>query len=116
DTIGAALAVATSGDTVVVGVGDYDETIAIPGGVSVQGACATGVRIAPTAGGRGAVTSLGLDARLSDVTIGGELTGVFLSGVDRSLSLTRVAIHGVKSFGMLVGNGAHIEGDEVSVR
>ena len=73
-TIAKALTVATSGDTIEVGTGEFQEVfpLAIPDGVTVRGTNLRSTRIIPTAGTKtnNAMTLAG-DCHVSDLTISG---------------------------------------------
>ncbi len=118
DSIATAIQVATRGDTIAVGKGTYDESINIPEGVSVVGACVTETRIAPTVrhDWDGAVTMEAPDVTLRNLTLTGARIGVTVRGTTTTASLRDLIIDGATSLGVRMSNFAQVEARNIVVR
>ncbi|MBH25551.1 MAG: hypothetical protein CMH57_14095 [Myxococcales bacterium] len=77
-TVAAALAIADDGDVVAVGVGRYDEAVALDRPVALLGACAASTTLAaPTADDEaGTLTVSGAGVRVGDLTVTGPRPGI----------------------------------------
>ncbi len=118
-TITDALAAAASGDVVAIAVGQYDEALDVPGGVTLLGACTEGTRLSSSGGriDRGVITVTGSDVVVKDLRIeSSEQGGIWVVGMDQSARLEDVLIEDVRVAGIDAENGASIEGSRIVVR
>ncbi len=106
--IGSALtALVSTGGTVLIAAGQYDETLDIGGNVTVRGVCARDVVI----GGAGTATRsgvalIGANARIENVTIsprGG--TGVFFLSLARNAAADGIIVRNATGVGLLSQGG-----------
>jgi hypothetical protein len=104
-TIAEAIAAATSGTVIAVARGSYDESVFVPAGVTIWGACVAETRIAATKeSGIGGTISIDDDGVVvRNVTLGGQRPGVTIVG--GSLELRDVVIDGAQSAGIAVLGG-----------
>lgn len=80
-TIAEALAHARPGVTVALSKGRFEESVRLPGGISLAGACAADTVIEPSAPPGPVVAVSGGSARIANLTIRGGLTGVSVSAL-----------------------------------
>lgn len=117
-TIGEALDVAGTGDTLALGVGTYDEVVIVRRGLSFRGACVTGtVWTSSIVSDSAALTVAAGASDLRDVgfaDLGGPAIAV--TGVGAALSLTDVAVDGATLIGVNVINGGHLDATRLAVR
>jgi hypothetical protein len=112
-TIGEAVVVATSGDTVAIAGGTYAEEVTLPDGVSLRGACASTTIIEGADGPlSSAVVTAGEGSAVSDLTLRGGRPGLRIDGVAASAARLRVeATH----LGIPVINGGSLDAEEIAV-
>jgi len=118
-TITEALAVATTGEVVAVGVGIYDEAIDVSAGVTILGACTEGTVLASSEGrvDRGVITITGLDVVVQNLSIAeSEQAGIWAVGDDRSVTVRDVSIEGVRVAGIDAEHGAEVTAERVAIR
>lgn len=111
-----AMAVATSGSTIALAKGTYDESVVLGDGVTVAGACAAETRIDDTGG-----TRTGVDVRgttggvVRDVALTGGWVGV--QALDAGeVTLDGVWISDAELWGILAQDGARVTGRSILVR
>ena len=110
-TIADATAVATAGDIVALGTGDYDEPVVLPAGVSLIGACAATTRITASCSTGEAVITMGAGTELHNVTVH-DAACAGIRGPD--LVAEQVVVHNVHDYGIHVTGDATL--DQVLVR
>ena len=117
-TIGAALAEADAGDVVALSRGIFPESVDLPDGLTLVGACAGETRLeAPTsAGAAGVITVSGADVVVRDLALSGPRPGLWIEGRGRSAHLVGVEIADVELSGLLVADGAELSGSSVAIR
>ncbi|MEM7604070.1 MAG: right-handed parallel beta-helix repeat-containing protein [Myxococcota bacterium] len=112
-TIGEALALSEPGDVIGVGVGSYDESLTIPPGITLLGACTSGVRLTNSTGA-GPVVREGEVTFQNLAIVGAEGVGL------RALESANVVVDGVaiaeaRSAGLLVSDGARLRAQNLTV-
>ncbi len=117
-TIGKALKLASSGGTVAVAGGIYNESLAVTKPVAIRGRCAAMVSVEGKAGAPVLlVNGKAQDGEVvvSGVRFGGKGSGVQVVGGPK-VQLERVMVAGVSEIGILViGSGAVLDGESVVV-
>ena len=98
-----ALAVATAGSTLAVGVGSYDEPVALRDGVSLVGACVADTRIAWSTrdSAPASIQVRGADVTVRDLQIGGERSGLLVDRGGRA-TVRNVLVDGATEAGVRV--------------
>lgn len=107
-TLRRAVASATAEDVVIVSAGTFVESIELTGGVRVVGACAAETRLRSPAGSDEVVVITG-SARLEDVSLLPERTGVEVTGTTARAELRGLALRGGRGRGVFVSGGGHAE-------
>ena len=113
-----ALESANSGDVVAVGVGRYDESVTIPAGVAVIGACATGTTVRSPDGAQVRSTvymNRPSGALVRDLTVQGSRMGIFILNPS-SASVVDVAVEGAEGVGIAIEGRGAVELEGVVVR
>ncbi len=118
-TITDALNVASRGTVVAIGKGSYDEALRVGPGITLWGACARETRVTASSPGsfvQGIVTVPSADVQLKNLSVGpANLSGVVVFGTRASVSIDGLLIDGTQKYGLIVNNGAHLEGRELSI-
>jgi len=120
-SVAQALAVATPGDTIILGEGLYQEAIEIGQDITLRGVCADAVYLWSDAES-GVVRMTGAGASLVDVTVGSGL-GAVLTPVAAGIrveatgvKLESVAVAGVDGDALTVAAGASLTAERVDIR
>ncbi len=112
-----AIAHAVPGDVIALARGEYSEEIAMPDGVSLQGACAAETILMPGASSDDAAITV-RDARnveVRDLTIGpSSRMGILVES--GALTLEHVVVQGTTALGVLIGRGARFHATDLVVR
>jgi hypothetical protein len=113
-----ALAGASAGTVVAVAAGTYDEAIAVPDGVTVQGACVSGTRLTRSAVAteEEATVTAGGSGALANLSVGGEGQGILADGEGMELDLRDVLVTGTVKRGVLAIDGGLLSGEAVVIR
>ncbi len=114
-----ALATASAGQTIAIGVGDYAEAIDVPSGVSLVGACVESTVLHDDAArfDRGVITVVGSDVVVRNLRIArSEQAGLWIAGTDRSVHLEDVLIEDALLAGVNAEQGAVVTADRLVVR
>jgi len=117
-TIAEAVAAASAGDVIAIGRGTYPESVAVPGGVTLRGACVDEVVITGDAG----VTAPAVSVTAGTVTVTnlrvGPSAGAGISviGAGRGLTLEDVVVTGTTAVGVVADSGAHVALRRVVIR
>ncbi len=103
-TIAAAIASANAGDTIVLSRGVFDETVHVPAGVTLTGACASATVIAPS-GVSEETAALELDGAIArNLRVRADRIGVLVRGES---TFERAVIERAASSGIVVEADAH---------
>jgi len=117
-TIGDATAVVSAGETIALATGDYVESVALPAGVTLRGACVeqTTIRTTATVGVAPTLEVTGADARIENLTLTGARPGIRVRGGGTSARISDVIIDGATSTGLSIANGGEVTAERVVVR
>jgi hypothetical protein len=110
-TIGAALALAAPGDTVLVATGTYAEALAPTRDVTIRGVCPRGVTLAapgPFTDREGGAVRVAapVQVELRDLRLGGAQVGLLVADADAAVTARALWIDGATKRGVLVAAGA----------
>ncbi len=112
-TIAEATAVAASGETIALAPGVYLEDVALPDGVSLQGACASTTIIESAEGPLSSATVVAGDgSALADLTLRGPRPGLRLDGVSAAASRLRIE---AQHLGVAIIHGGHLDGEDLAI-
>ncbi len=118
-SIGEALALAAAGTTIAIAAGEYVESLDVPAGVTLLGACVEGtvLHADETRLGHGVITATGADIAVHNLTVGAsEEGGLWIVGADRSMQVSDVLIDGVRIVGVEVESGGHVDAERLVIR
>jgi len=118
-TIGEAALAATAGDVVAVAVGDYDEPVVIPAGVTIWGACPEGtvVRASEPSFTEGVLIAGGADTAVRNLSVGrSDRMGLFVRGSGTSMRADDVVILETQVAGASVEDHATFDAERIVVR
>jgi hypothetical protein len=117
-TIAEALAAPGSGTIVALGKGTYDESVVVPAGVTLWGACVAETILTSSTAESGTATIVagGRDVVVRNLRVTGERIGVRAVGRGRTARLQDIVIDGVEDLGLYASNEAAVTGSGVVVR
>ncbi len=119
-TVAEALDAAAPGDTIAIGVGEYDELVTPPVDVTLVGACVEGTIVRSSAADidRGAIAATGgASVTVQNLTVGrSETLGISAIGRDSTVTLSDVALLETTAVGLFAEMAGRIVGDRVLVR
>lgn len=108
-TIGSAIAAASSGTTIAIHRGSYVESVRVPRGVTLQGACVDDTVLSdPSSGSLASVIQIdGLDVAIRDLRIGASgRWGIAVPPGSRAAIVEGVIIEGTRGLGITLGGGS----------
>ena len=116
-TLDAATKYATPGTTIMVSKGVFNESVTIPAGVTMVGACADETIVTPpsTTSKTAAVEAKGHGTGVRDLTIRGGWPGILVSGADTSMRVHDVVIEQARGYGIHAAAGADVTLESVLV-
>lgn len=109
-----AIAGAAPGSVIAIAAGTYDESLSVPAGVTLWGACVSATHVASSAGGT-TVTIAGADVVVRNVTLGGAASALAV-GRGARVTLEDVATIGATARAWSVHDGGHVVGTRVAIR
>jgi len=114
-TINQALAGAPRGTTIAIATGTYAESLVVPGGVTLRGACTAQTRLEGSAGSA-AIRVTGDGVTLAELSVSGDGRGIELIDVGADVTLASVAILGVRAPALVASSGTSVDVDGFVVR
>jgi hypothetical protein len=117
-SVAEATAAATSGTTVALSRGTFDEAVVLPAGVALWGACVSDTVVASSAADEtgATITAGGADTAVRNLQVGGERRGLQVLASGASLDLHDVLVVGVVDNGVLVRGGGSLTAAGLVVR
>lgn len=117
-TIAAAIEAAPIGATIAVARGTYPEGIVPRTDQTIRGVCAAETRIAAPAefGRNGTITAGAAGVTIRDLSVGGDVPGIFVSGMLASMRVEGVIVEGTRPTGIVARYGAMLIARDLAVR
>lgn len=117
-TIEDAMVGVASGAVIALARGRYDEVVAVPGGVTLWGACVAETVVAFSAPSEmlATIAAAGNGAAVRNLRVEGERMGVRADGRGSSLELRDVVVTDVVAIGVRVGSSSRLIADSLVIR